>query len=199
MPKGTAHLHNGYNRIDRSQKRGVDNPGAYPASAKTSSHSILINRLLTIFFTMSFSGIFAQKVDHDYLKSRDDLFNPVCGWRDSLTAAEVAAQMLAADTNKIKRNIDFYFADLAMVESELYAYTMDTTILRSSANHYLSAVYHNPDSDAGLWGAAFNLQRLGDCEKSSYYLSLYEQRVEKKYRISQGQIDLLKSKCSPKP
>jgi len=155
-----------------------------------------MKQTLLLFLLFVSTGSFAQAVHRNYLKSRDELYNPACGWRDSLTAAEVTASMRKVDTSRIRRNIDLYYTDLAMVEYQLYAHTMDTAILRSAANHSVIAVRHNPKSGSGLWSAASNFQRLGECDRTNYYLDLYEQRVKEKYRISREQIAILRAKCA---
>lgn len=131
----------------------------------------------------------------NYLKFRDEVFHPICGWRDSLSAAEVTAEMRAVDTTLIRKNIEAYYTDLSIVESQWYAYSGDTSTLRSAANHAVAALYHDPVNASGLWGAAFNFQRLGECDKTNYFLKLYEERVPERYRSNTEQIALLKKRC----
>jgi len=147
--------------------------------------------LLTLSLVVSLLSVAQNR--RNYSKFRDEVYHPVCGWRDSLTAAEVTAEMRAVDTTRIKKHIARYYSDLAMVESQWFAYCGDTNVLRSSIRNSLRSIHHGDDTE--LWSAAFNYARFHECEKTDEYLDLYLERVPEKYRTSKDQVDLVRKNC----
>lgn len=140
----------------------------------------------------------AQKLD--YRKMKDTICPPLCGWRDSVTLVEIIPKLLAIDTNQLHRkSLSAYFDDLAMIEYELYAYTLDTSLIRTSAEHSALAAKYNPKLYGAYWNAAFAFGMLQDCEKMNLYLSLYKKKVPRRFidESDKEQMRALEAKCNP--
>ena len=144
-----------------------------------------------------FLGLYGNSQKLDYRKMRDTICPPICGWRDSLSLSEIVPRMLALDTNMLtKDSRSEFFDDLAHQEFMLFAYTLDSNYLRSSANHSSKATYNDPKSYGNYWNTAFAYSMLNECEKMRYWLAQYKERTPRKYLRGQlEQIGYLEEKC----
>lgn len=157
-----------------------------------------MKKLLTLAFTSALLSAAGQK-KIDYMKIRDDIRPPLCGPRDSLSTTEVYARLLALDTNTIGKNLYQYYDDRQEMEYLLCAHQHDTAMMRKSAESAEKGLYHMPSSASCLWSAAFAYGWLGECEKMEHHLGLYVERVKKRYRTSDVQVERLRAHCPTKP
>jgi hypothetical protein len=151
--------------------------------------------LTLITIILSVSG--QNKID--YMTIRDSIRPPLCGPRDSLGTTEVYERLLTLDTNTIGKNLYQYYDDRQEMEYLLCAHWHDTTMMRKSAESAEKGLYHHPSSASCLWSAAFAYGWLGECEKMEYYLGLYVERVKKRYRTSDVQVERLRAHCLKDP
>jgi hypothetical protein len=152
--------------------------------------------LVLFSFVIFVSTSFAQKLD--YLKMKDTICPPICGWRDSLSLTEIRSGMLALDTNRLtNESLSYYFDDLAGIEYELFAYTLDSNLIENSAWHNVRATAYDPESYFVYWNAAFAYGMLRECEKMKYYLTLFKEKCPRKYmdKEQKKQIVYLEQKC----
>jgi hypothetical protein len=93
-----------------------------------------------------------------------------------------------------------FYHDLAMAEYQLYAYTLDTEMMRSSAEHHLLAAQNNPKDFYAYWNAAFGYAYIGECELMEENLRIHEAQTPKKYMDTKhvSEIERLRKRCEPK-
>lgn len=138
-------------------------------------------------------GLSAQPTD--YAKLRPTVLIMACGVQDSSIVNTSIRNLLALDTNGIKKNMHMYYEDLGQCYWKKSGGKDGPHYLQLSIEATSKALYHQPESSKALWNLAFAYTMNGNCDMGKSYIEKYKLVTKKKY-VDEEQIKLLFEQCS---